>query len=158
MGDLLKYPPPRMPVTEIQEWALASMDRGVQTAYRRSVMPIYLFPDDHLNAIRFDVEWEKKPDYWLQLEFAQIPSRSWWEWHWQRGVDPDARRDSISKALRAAVIARDGYVCQICGGDVAEDDIHLDHIYPWSKGGETTLSNLRVTHSLCNIRKGAKLQ
>lgn len=29
------------------------------------------------------------------------------------------------------------------------------HIKPYSRGGETTVGNLQVTHSVCNMRKGA---
>jgi 5-methylcytosine-specific restriction endonuclease McrA len=65
-------------------------------------------------------------------------------------------RAPLPPYLRAAVIARDGYVCQLCGGRVAPIDVHIDHIYPWSRGGPTVLSNLQVTHSRCNIRKGAR--
>lgn len=56
--------------------------------------------------------------------------------------------------LRAAVIARDGLVCGLCSGAVSPEDVQLDHIIPRSKGGPTTLENLRVTHSLCNNRRG----
>ena len=76
--------------------------------------------------------------------------------HWQRGIDPDARRPAIPAWMRATVIERDGYVCQLCGLDVEPDDVHLDHIKPWSKGGAHTVPNLQVTHSLCNMRKAAR--
>jgi len=51
---------------------------------------------------------------------------------------------------------RDGYVCQLCTTAVEPTDVHLDHIKPYSKGGPTNLENLQVTHSLCNIHKGAR--
>ena len=60
-----------------------------------------------------------------------------------------------TKPVRSEVIARDGLKCGICGTPVAQADIHLDHIVPWSKGGTTDAANLRVTHSRCNILKGA---
>lgn len=56
--------------------------------------------------------------------------------------------------LRPLVIARDGLVCGICGGAVADDEVSIDHIYPRSKGGPTTMANLRVAHRRCNSRKG----
>jgi 5-methylcytosine-specific restriction endonuclease McrA len=56
------------------------------------------------------------------------------------------------------VIDRDGYLCGICGGDVEPTDVHLDHIYPYSLGGPTTFNNLRVTHSRCNVKKGARIE
>jgi 5-methylcytosine-specific restriction endonuclease McrA len=32
--------------------------------------------------------------------------------------------------------------------------LHVDHINPWSLGGETTLDNLQVLCNACNIGKG----
>lgn len=52
---------------------------------------------------------------------------------------------------------RDGGICHICGGLVAPNDIHFDHVIPLSKGGPHTHDNIKVSHSLCNTRKGAKL-
>ena len=59
---------------------------------------------------------------------------------------PPASRSPIPPRLRAEVIARDGYLCGICGADVPLEDVHLDHIKPLSRGGPTNLTNLRVTH------------
>jgi len=76
-----------------------------------------------------------------------------------RPLKPEAlprRREAPSASVRRAVIARDGLICQICREPVSESDIHLDHIKPYSLGGPTTLRNLRVTHSVCNMRRGAR--
>ena len=110
-----------------------------------------------------EVAGERPPSKWLEFRdengrpLAAMESRGWWEWHWQRGIDPEKKRESIPTYMRQRVIARDGYVCQLCGGDVEPTDVHLDHIHPYSKGGPTTVANLQVTHSLCNIRKGARV-
>lgn len=56
-------------------------------------------------------------------------------------------------ALRDAVLARDGYICGICGGTVDPSDVHIDHIYPIHRGGKSVLLNLRVTHSRCNLTR-----
>ena len=63
------------------------------------------------------------------------------------------KRD-INNRLRVQVLIRDGNKCKICGKTVTGDDIHIDHITPWSKGGETVLDNLQVLCSLCNGGKG----
>jgi 5-methylcytosine-specific restriction endonuclease McrA len=65
-------------------------------------------------------------------------------------------RRAIPGWLRMDVLNRDGLCCQLCGGPVERDDVHLDHILPVSKGGATTLRNLQVAHAVCNIRKGAR--
>lgn len=123
--------------------------------------PLSIFSPDHLERIALEALWDEKPNRHILLgtgrrPLAMIDSRSWWEWHWIRGHNPGETRDKIPAATRAAVIERDDYVCQLCGGDVEPVDLHLDHIRPWSKGGSNTLSNLQVTHALCNIRKGAR--
>lgn len=122
------------------------------------------FAEDHLIDILIDVDCDEKPPAYFPVgasgsprPLAWLPKRSHLEWHLFRGIDPSGRRPSISPTLRALVIERDGLVCGICGGAVDPSDVHLDHIKPFSKGGPTTFGNLRVTHSVCNMRKGAKV-
>ncbi len=85
---------------------------------------------------------------------AQVESRAWYEWHWARGGCPGEERRAVPDRVRRAVLSRDGLVCQLCFQQVDPDDVHLDHIKPFSRGGLETVSNLRVTHSICNIRRG----
>lgn len=127
--------------------------------------PLELFTFDHALRIVCDALWDSKPDRWLYLgcvgdsrPMAAIESRSWYEWHWYRGVDPDSKRDPLPRWLRQAVIDRDGYICGLCGGDVQPDDIHIDHIKPKIMGGLDRLDNLQVAHSTCNLRKGARYE
>jgi len=94
------------------------------------------------------------PRKWLRFIGCEVVSRGWYVWHLVRGIDPDNRREWMPAWLRTQVIARDGLVCGICSGDVELPDVHIDHITPYSKGGADVLANLRVTHSLCNIRRG----
>jgi len=63
----------------------------------------------------------------------------------------------ISLRLRFSVLLRDGFKCQACGKSPLTNpgtELHVDHIVPWSKGGETTLDNLRALCSDCNLGKG----
>ena len=58
--------------------------------------------------------------------------------------------------LRFKVLARDHFKCCICGASPAKDssvELHVDHITPWSKGGETVLDNLQTLCSKCNLGK-----
>ena len=62
----------------------------------------------------------------------------------------------ISDRLRYTVLKRDNFKCCACGTSPAKDptvELHIDHIVPWSKGGETTLENLQTLCSKCNIGK-----
>lgn len=56
--------------------------------------------------------------------------------------------------LRAQVFERDGYRCVYCGD--ASEPLHCDHVLPFSKGGQSTLSNLVTACAPCNISKGAR--
>ena len=46
--------------------------------------------------------------------------------------------------------------CAICGELIPLGDRHVDHKYPLVKGGKHCVSNLQITHSTCNLSKGAK--
>lgn len=70
-----------------------------------------------------------------------------------RRFDPRSR-EPISKKLRKAVYERDHYRCVECG---ATDHLSLDHIIPWSLGGEDTMENLQTMCRSCNSRKGNRL-
>ena len=79
---------------------------------------------------------------------------------YQIGVKPDAihktSRD-INLRMRFKVMSRDNFTCCACGASPAKDpsvDLHVDHIIPWSKGGETVIENLQTLCSKCNWGKG----
>jgi predicted nucleic acid-binding Zn ribbon protein len=55
---------------------------------------------------------------------------------------------------RAYVIERDGSRCHLCGKKCRPEEIHLDHVVPLSQGGSHDPENLRVSHAVCNLRKG----
>ena len=57
-----------------------------------------------------------------------------------------------------AILAKWGMVCHICTLAIASlDDLHMDHVIPLSKGGPHSEDNIRPSHALCNLRKGAKI-
>jgi len=70
-----------------------------------------------------------------------------------------ARRDErkvyvktkIPNSLRKQVYERDSYRCVKCG---SWKDLSLDHSIPESKGGETSLQNLKTMCMVCNRKKG----
>ena len=62
----------------------------------------------------------------------------------------------INLRLRFTVMKRDNFKCCMCGRSPATTlglELHIDHIIPWSKGGETTIDNLQTLCSDCNIGK-----
>ena len=65
------------------------------------------------------------------------------------GRDPSLR-------LRWHVLQRDRFTCCACGASPALTlgvELHVDHMVPWSKGGETVLENLQTLCSICNLGK-----
>ena len=71
---------------------------------------------------------------------------------------PKSRKTNrdINLRLRFKVMARDNFKCCICGRSPATDPtvvLHVDHIKPWAKGGETTMENLQTLCSKCNLGK-----
>lgn len=72
--------------------------------------------------------------------------------HDPRPVERPRRRSiGTRKALR--VFARDGYRCRACG---SPDDLTVDHILAWSRGGSDDDDNLQTLCGTCNSRKGAR--
>ena len=67
----------------------------------------------------------------------------------------NTKRD-INLRLRFKVMQRDNFKCRMCGASPATDPtviLHIDHIIPWAKGGETTIDNLQTLCSKCNLGK-----
>ena len=62
----------------------------------------------------------------------------------------------INLRLRFRVLQRDNFKCCACGASPAKNpavELHVDHIMPWAKGGETVLENLQTLCSKCNLGK-----
>lgn len=56
---------------------------------------------------------------------------------------------------RTTVYKMHGGMCGICKQFVPEDDFHVDHVIPLSKGGMHGYVNVQPAHPTCNLRKGA---
>jgi hypothetical protein len=68
---------------------------------------------------------------------------------------------SISLSLRYKVLCRDRFTRVLCGASPAKElgvDRHVDHIFPWSRGGLNVEENLRTLCSRCNLGKGASIE
>ena len=77
-------------------------------------------------------------------------------------IEPHRKRTTrnISAKLRLKVFIRDDFKCCFCGASPAKDpniELHIDHIIPWSKGGETIFDNLQTLCSKCNLGKSNEL-
>ena len=65
-------------------------------------------------------------------------------------------RREISDRQRFRILVRDGFRCKACGASPLKEpgvELHVDHILPWSKGGETVDENLECKCKQCNLGK-----
>jgi hypothetical protein len=64
-----------------------------------------------------------------------------------------AKRKAISKRVRFAVFARDGYKCRYCGATSEAVQLVIDHLEPVSQGGTNEPENLVTACAPCNAGK-----
>lgn len=65
---------------------------------------------------------------------------------------------TVGWRLRYVVLCRDHFACRACGRSPATHPgvaLQVDHVVPWSRGGETVQSNLQTLCEQCNGGKGA---
>jgi hypothetical protein len=74
-------------------------------------------------------------------------------------IEPTTRHKTsrtVTSRLRFLVMRRDDFKCKLCGASPAikpGTNLEVDHIKPWSKGGETVIENLQTLCETCNIGK-----
>lgn len=64
------------------------------------------------------------------------------------------KRPPITKEVADTVWNRDCGKCVYCG---SIENLHFDHIIPFSKGGDTSVENLQLLCSKCNLSKSNKI-
>jgi hypothetical protein len=64
----------------------------------------------------------------------------------------------IPRPILIRVVRRDDSTCQVCGRHLLDNEIQIDHVIPYSKGGPTTESNLHVICGECNNEKSNKVE
>lgn len=97
-------------------------------------------------------------DYAQRSKIRELCERKLQVFLQQRGLDAWASRmietDPVPPALRYQALMRSGGRCALCGATKDETTLHVDHIFPRSKGGKNTLDNLQVLCASCNEAKG----
>ncbi|MGB8216026.1 MAG: HNH endonuclease signature motif containing protein [Candidatus Methanoperedens sp.] len=74
-----------------------------------------------------------------------------------KSISPDYEQkdpkdiQAVPPELRQKVLERDGYKCVMCGSTKYPQ---IDHIKPFSKGGDTVFENLQTMCRKCKLRKG----
>ena len=62
----------------------------------------------------------------------------------------------FEKRDRQKAFEAQGHKCAICGKVFKFEEMHADHIIPWSKGGKTIPENCQMLCATCNLKKGAQ--
>ena len=63
----------------------------------------------------------------------------------------------FSQRQATVVLIRDLWTCKACGERLTRATAHIDHIFPWSRGGTTSVLNAQALCQRCNLTKGASL-
>jgi len=79
---------------------------------------------------------------------------------YKRGSSDFYVREKLRPELALKIMKRDSFKCGLCGAAPSNDRsviLHVDHIFPVVRGGETKESNLWTLCSACNHKKGCKI-
>lgn len=101
-----------------------------------------------LDYINEDYVFVEKPPKHKKIEF-QTPQTDKSDSKHLTPRDPNLR-------LKFLVMKRDNFKCCMCGRSPSTTiglELHIDHIIPWSMGGETVIDNLQTLCSDCNLGK-----
>jgi HNH endonuclease len=143
---------------KIRRFLLANIGRVIESSELQAAADGAVQYSRRLRELRDEEGWkilshldttELKPGQYLLRE---APAKA-------RGIE---FHRGISAKLRAEVLDRNGFTCQMCGmapGDIdpathRKVRLHIGHIVNKSHGGKDELSNLRALCSTCN--QGAK--
>jgi len=79
------------------------------------------------------------------------------QWIEERKIEtiPNLSKRVATGSQRLAILKRDHNKCRYCGESL-NDDYHIDHVIPYSKGGQTTDDNLVSSCPTCNRKKHDK--
>jgi hypothetical protein len=95
--------------------------------------------------------WTPPPGWQPDPSWPQAPT----DWPlWVQNIAPVGERNtrSIPQDVKIQVAVRDQGRCRQCG---SAQDLHHDHVIPWSRGGANTVNNIQLLCGACNRRKGA---
>ncbi|MGB4023519.1 MAG: HNH endonuclease [Acutalibacteraceae bacterium] len=106
---------------------------------------------EYINLVQLEEDGEEQFDNNAEIEIDENCRK---EMVTQKNIRRTSR--NINTRLRFKILQRDNFKCCACGASPAKDpavQLHVDHIVPWSKGGETFEENLQTLCSKCNLGK-----
>ncbi len=159
-GLALTRTPPNIPEVELfsnieHVWRTL----GRQPLYREMAKPLSRFSagtydkrfGSYVNALEAFVAFIEDGDADVAVE--QVPP----ETRDRTNSRTHVTSRNINLRTRFKVLQRDDFKCQACGASPATESgtkLQIDHIVPWSRGGESTIENLQTLCWRCNQGKG----
>ncbi len=71
---------------------------------------------------------------------------------------PTTLNRTVKPTIKKLVVERDMDTCRYCNKQILDyADLHIDHVYPVRKGGQTRLNNLITACLSCNMKKRAHI-
>lgn len=107
-----------------------------------------------IEYVNFDNSFEEQGDDKLDLIPINVSKQIQNET--KKEIKTKRTSRGINLRLRWTILQRDNFSCRKCGRSPAKDQniiLHVDHIIPWSKGGETVIENLETLCEQCNLGK-----
>lgn len=128
--------------------------KGKQPVYRDMSMPPSKFTGSTYNA-RFS-SWRKALEIFVETFSEEEHDIASSKCHAQKQKTSKRTSRNPSLTVRFMVFKRDKFSCSACGRQPLTTpglELEVDHIIPWSKGGETVLNNLQTLCFDCNRGK-----
>lgn len=91
----------------------------------------------------------REPDYEIGKAKGIIP-------YVLSGDERELDLRTFSDKVRLAAYERQHHRCAICGKEFRIEEMHADHVIPWSKGGRTVADNCQMLCTACNLKKSDK--
>lgn len=130
--------PTRKRIAECIGKTIATVDRSIKRLEARGLIRVHRKVHSDNPKVHVPSEYELLPYRPEPKEPAKV------------AIPAPRKRLPISPTKRARIMARDGHTCQKCG---ATEDLTIDHIQHWSRGGTNADANLRVLCRSCNSKR-----
>ena len=133
-------------VKPLSKFNISSYDNKFGT-WRKALEAFIQF----VNEEQTDTDTDLSNDKVVELKSKSIDYQSN-----KKIIKPKRTPRNINLRLRWKILKQDNFSCNKCGNSPAKDsnvELHVDHIIPWSRGGETVLENLETLCSDCNLGK-----
>ena len=127
---------------------------GRQPRKRDLIKPLSQYSETRYNN-RFG-SWRKSLERFVEYIDSLEESDKTEQASLTNDLDRHKTKREPSLRLKFLVMRRDSFKCQHCGKSPATHpnvELHVDHVTPWSKGGETVFDNLKTLCSQCNLGK-----